>query len=62
MEEIEITNNPTGRKVYVADSIEMSDNEYDLLVSMFADKIDDFFQTQNGQVKNYDKEEKNDAV
>ncbi len=59
MEEIEITNNPTERKIYVEDSIEMSDDEYDLLVSMFADKIDEFFHTQNGQVKKYDKEEKN---
>lgn len=51
MEEIKIKDNPAGRKVYVADRMEMSDDEYDLLVSMFADKIDEFLKTQNRQEK-----------
>lgn len=51
MEEIELIDNPTGRKVYAEESIDMSDDEYDLLVSMFADKIDEFLKTQNGQKK-----------
>ena len=51
MEEIEIIDNPMGRKVYAEESIGMSDDEYDLLVSMFADKIDEFFKAKNGQEK-----------
>lgn len=49
MEEIEIKNNQSRRKVYVADLVEMSDSEYDLLVSMFTDKIDEFFKMKNEQ-------------
>ena len=60
MEEIKIKDNPTGRKVYVDDYIEMSNDEYDLLVSMFADKIDDLLKGQC-QTDNHDKEEK-DAI
>ena len=48
MEEIKVKDNPTGRKVYADQFIEMSD---DLLVAMFADKIDEFLKTQNGQEK-----------
>ena len=51
MEEIKIKDNPTGRKVYADEFIEMSGDEYDLLVSMFADKIGEFLKTQNGQEK-----------
>ena len=61
MEEIKVKDNPTGRKVYADQFIEMSDDEYDLLVSMFADKIDELLKEQNGQAENHDKEEK-DAV
>ena len=61
MEEIKIKDNSTGRKVYADEFIEMSADEYDLLVSMFADKIDELLKEQNGQAENHDKEEK-DAV
>ena len=59
MEEIKIKDNPTGRKVYADEFIEMSGDEYDLLVSMFANKIDELLKEQSSQVKNNDKEEKN---
>ena len=61
MEEIKIKDNPTGRKVYADKFIEISADEYDLLVSMFADKIDELLKEQSSQVKNNDEEEK-DAV
>lgn len=51
MEEIKVKDNPTGRKVYADGFIEMSADEYDLLVSMFADKIDEFLKTKTGQEK-----------
>ena len=61
MEEIKVKDNPTGRKVYVDEFIEMSGDEYDLLVSLFADKIDELLKGRNCQADNHDKEKK-DAV
>ena len=49
MKEIKIKDNPTGRKVYAEEFIEMSDDEYDLLVSLFADKIDALLKIENEQ-------------
>ena len=49
MEEIKIKDNPTGRKVYADEFIEMSGDEYDLLVSLFADKIDALLKIENEQ-------------
>ncbi len=41
MEEIKLQNNPLGIKVYAEGKPEMSGNEYSLLVSAFADKMDE---------------------
>ena len=49
MEDIKVKDNPTGRKVYADEFIEMSDDEYDLLVSLFADKIDTLLKIENEQ-------------
>ena len=43
MEEIKLKNNPLGIKVYAEGKPEMTENEYSLLVSAFADKMDEIF-------------------
>lgn len=49
LEDIKVKDNPTVRKVYADEFIEMSDDEYDLLVSLFADKIDTLLKIENEQ-------------
>lgn len=48
MEEIKLKNNPLGIKVYAIGKPEMTENEYSLLVSAFADKMDEIFNTKSG--------------
>ena len=48
MEEIKLKNNPLGIKVYAEGKPEMTGNEYSLLVSAFADKMDEIFNAKNG--------------
>ena len=48
MEEIKLKNNPLGIKVYAEGKPEMTGNEYSLLVSAFADKMDEIFNAKSG--------------
>ena len=48
MEEIKLKNNPLGIRVYAEGKPEMTGNEYSLLVSAFADKMDEMFNAKNG--------------
>ena len=48
MEEIKLRNNPLGIKVYAEGKPEMTGNEYSLLVSAFADKMDEIFNAKSG--------------
>lgn len=48
MEEIKLKNNPLGIKVYAEGKPEMTGNEYNLLVSAFADKMDEIFNAKSG--------------
>ena len=48
MEEIKLKNNPLGIKVYAEGRPEMTGNEYSLLVSAFADKMDEIFNAKSG--------------
>ena len=48
MEEIKVKNNMLGLKVYAVGEPETSGEGYDLLVSSFADKLDELFDAKNG--------------